>query len=161
VWRAAEEPLLGGGRRERNLFESLFYDEFSDPDMIRVGSDYYLTGTTMHTMPGLPILHSRDLVNWRIISYAFDRLDLGPDFRLKDGKEIYGQTAKPVGAKEAAVRISFSTGYFGGGSFTRSTRSASTSFSSCTIPEGHRISMWLAFAAVPSPKCVGGALAEA
>jgi len=69
----------------------LFYDEFSDPDPIRVGGDYYLTGTTMHTMPGLPILHSRDLVNWRIIAYAFDRLDLGPDFRLEDGKEIYGQ----------------------------------------------------------------------
>ncbi len=69
----------------------LFYDEFSDPDMIRVGSDYYLTGTTMHAMPGLPILHSRDLVNWRWIAYAFDRLDLGPDFRLEDGKEIYGQ----------------------------------------------------------------------
>jgi beta-xylosidase len=69
----------------------LFYDEFSDPDMIRVGSDYYLTGTTMHTMPGLPILHSHDLVNWRIIGYAFDRLDLGPDFRLEGGKEIYGQ----------------------------------------------------------------------
>ena len=69
----------------------LFYDEFSDPDMIRVGADYYLTGTTMHTMPGLPILHSRDLVNWRIIAYAFDRLDLGPDFRLEEGKQIYGQ----------------------------------------------------------------------
>ena len=69
----------------------LFYDEFSDPDAIRVGSDFYLTGTTMHTMPGLPILHSRDLVNWRIIAYAFDRLDLGPDFRLEGGKEIYGQ----------------------------------------------------------------------
>jgi xylan 1,4-beta-xylosidase len=68
----------------------LFYDEFSDPDMIRVGEDYYLTGTTMHTMPGLPILHSRDLVNWRIIAYAFDRLDLGPDFRLEGGKSIYG-----------------------------------------------------------------------
>src|SRR3954470_7326514 len=68
----------------------LFYDEFSDPDMIRVGSDYYLTGTTLHTMPGLPILHSRDLVNWRIIGYAFERLDLGPDFRLEDGKNIYG-----------------------------------------------------------------------
>ncbi len=59
--------------------------------MIRVGADYYLTGTTMHTMPGLPILHSRDLVNWRIIGYAFDRLDLGPDFRLEEGKQIYGQ----------------------------------------------------------------------
>src|SRR5512142_1082872 len=69
----------------------LFYDEFSDPDMIRVGSDFYLTGTTMHTMPGLPILHSRDLVNWRFIAYAFDRLDLGPDFRLEEGKQIYGQ----------------------------------------------------------------------
>jgi xylan 1,4-beta-xylosidase len=68
----------------------LFYDEFSDPDMIRVGSDYYLTGTTMHTVPGLPILHSRDLVNWRLIGYAFDRLDLGPDFRLEDGKQVYG-----------------------------------------------------------------------
>src|SRR6516165_461787 len=67
----------------------LFYDEFSDPDMIRVGSDYYLTGTTMHTMPGLPILHSRDLVNWQWIAYAFDRLDLAPDFRMQDGKEIY------------------------------------------------------------------------
>jgi beta-xylosidase len=69
----------------------LFYDEFSDPDMIRVGSDYYLTGTTMHTMPGLPILHSRDLVNWRNIGYAFERLDLGPDFRLEEGRNIYGQ----------------------------------------------------------------------
>ena len=42
----------------------LFYDEFSDPDIIRVGDDYYLAGTTMHTVPGLVILHSKDLVNW-------------------------------------------------------------------------------------------------
>lgn len=69
----------------------LFYDEFSDPDMIRVGDDYYLTGTTMHTMPGLPILHSRDLVNWELLGYAFDRLDLGPDARLEGGKNMYGQ----------------------------------------------------------------------
>lgn len=69
----------------------LFYDEFSDPDLIRVGDDYYLTGTTMHSMPGLPILHSRDLVNWDLLGYAFDRLDLGPRFRLEDGREVYGQ----------------------------------------------------------------------
>jgi xylan 1,4-beta-xylosidase len=68
----------------------LFFDEFSDPDLIRVGEDYYLTGTTMHAMPGLPVLHSRDLVNWRLLSYALERLDLGPEFRLEDG-EIYGQ----------------------------------------------------------------------
>src|SRR3954453_3905559 len=69
----------------------LFHDEFSDPDIIRVGSDFYLTGTTMHAMPGLPVLHSTDLVNWELESYALDRLDLGPAFRLEDGKEIYGR----------------------------------------------------------------------
>ncbi|MFI5077069.1 MAG: family 43 glycosylhydrolase, partial [Vicinamibacteria bacterium] len=69
----------------------LFYDEFSDCDLIRVGQDFYLTGTTMHSMPGLPILHSRDLVNWRFLAYALDTLDLGPAFRLEDGKRVYGQ----------------------------------------------------------------------
>ena len=69
----------------------LFFDEFSDPDLIRVGSDFYLTGTTMHSMPGLPVLRSRDLVNWTFVSYALDRLDLGPSFRLEDGKDEYGR----------------------------------------------------------------------
>lgn len=69
----------------------LFFDEFSDPDLIRVGRDFYLTGTTMHSMPGLPVLHSRDLVNWRFLSYALDRLDLGPSFRLEGGKNEYGR----------------------------------------------------------------------
>ena len=69
----------------------LFYDEFSDPDMIRVGDDFYLTGTTMHTMPGLPVLHSKDLVNWEFLGYALDKLDLGPEFRLEHGGSVYGQ----------------------------------------------------------------------
>src|SRR6476620_972752 len=69
----------------------LFYDEFSDPDLIRVGEDFYLTGTTMHAQPGLPVLHSRDLVNWKLLGYACPKLDLGPEFRLEDGKEFYGQ----------------------------------------------------------------------
>lgn len=69
----------------------LFFDEFSDPDLIRVGADFYLTGTTMHSMPGLPILHSRDLVNWTFLTYAFDRLELGPSFRLEEGKNEYGR----------------------------------------------------------------------
>jgi beta-xylosidase len=68
----------------------LFYDEFSDPDLIRVGDDFYLTGTTMHAMPGLPVLHSTDLVNWELASYAVDRLDLGPAYRLEGGN-VYGR----------------------------------------------------------------------
>ena len=69
----------------------LFYEEFSDPDMIRVGDDYYLTGTTNHAMPGLPLLHSKDLVNWEFICNVSDKLDFGPEYRLEDGKDIYGQ----------------------------------------------------------------------
>ena len=70
----------------------LFYDEFSDPDILRVGDDYYLAGTTMHAVPGLVILHSKDLVNWKNVSYCFDRFDFDdPAFSLKDGKEVYGQ----------------------------------------------------------------------
>ncbi len=70
----------------------LFYDEFSDPDILRVGDDYYLAGTTMHSVPGLVILHSKDLVNWENISYCFDRFDFPEDrFSLKNHEEIYGQ----------------------------------------------------------------------
>jgi len=68
----------------------LFYEEFEDPDIIRVGEDYYLAGTTMHMNPGLIVLHSKDLVNWELASYCIDRLDLGPSFRLEGGN-IYGQ----------------------------------------------------------------------
>ncbi len=69
----------------------LFHDEFSDPDLIRVGEDYYLTGTTMHAMPGLPVLHSKDLVNWEFLTYVVDKLDFGPEYRLENNRSIYGQ----------------------------------------------------------------------
>ena len=70
----------------------LFYDEFSDPDILKVGDDYYLAGTTMHAVPGLVILHSKDLVNWENIAYCFDRFDFEEDrFSLKNHEEIYGQ----------------------------------------------------------------------
>jgi beta-xylosidase len=68
----------------------LFYEEFEDPDVIRVGEDYYLAGTTMHMNPAVQIMHSKDLVNWELVGYCMDRLDLGPAFRLEGGN-IYGR----------------------------------------------------------------------
>ena len=68
----------------------LFYDEFSDPDLIRVGTDYYMVASSMHPMPGLPILKSEDLVNWEFVSYISGFLDLGKDFHLHGDKGIYG-----------------------------------------------------------------------
>ncbi len=69
----------------------LFYDEFSDPDLIRVGEWFYMTGTTMHAVPGLPVLRSRDLVNWEFVSYAMAAFPDGPEYRLEGGKDLYGQ----------------------------------------------------------------------
>lgn len=44
--------------------------DYSDPDVVAVGDDYYLTASSFNCMPGLPILHSKDLVNWEIIGHA-------------------------------------------------------------------------------------------
>ena len=87
----AEPPTWTADNGNGTYTNPLFYEEFSDPDMIRVGEDFYLTGTTMHSMPGLPVLRSRDLVNWEFVAYAAKTLDLGPAFRLEGGKNIYGQ----------------------------------------------------------------------
>ncbi len=48
--------------------------DYSDPDVCVVGDDYYLTASSFQCIPGLPILHSRDLVNWAIIGYAVKEL---------------------------------------------------------------------------------------
>jgi beta-xylosidase len=68
----------------------LFYEEFEDPDVIRVGEDYYLASTTMHMNPAVILMHSKDLVNWELAGYCADRLDFGPAFRLEGGN-IYGK----------------------------------------------------------------------
>ena len=60
---------LGDGRYKNPI---LFAD-YSDPDVVQVGEDYYMTSSSFNAIPGLQILHSKDLVNWRIIGYALDR----------------------------------------------------------------------------------------
>lgn len=51
----------------------VLYADYSDPDAIRVGDDYYLTASSFNCVPGLPILHSKDLVNWELIAYALEK----------------------------------------------------------------------------------------
>jgi len=47
--------------------------DYSDPDVVRVGDDYYLTASSFTNIPGLPVLHSKDLVNWTLIGHALER----------------------------------------------------------------------------------------
>ena len=51
--------------------------DYSDPDVVAVGDDYYLTASSFQCVPGLPILHSKDMVNWKIIGYALKSLYTG------------------------------------------------------------------------------------
>jgi len=52
----------------------VIYADYSDPDAIRVGDDYYMVASSFNCVPGLPILHSFDLVNWELIGYALPKL---------------------------------------------------------------------------------------
>jgi len=61
------------------------YADYPDPDIIRVGEDFYFATTTFVNSPGLTILHSRDLVNWQIVSHVLPRLDGRGQYDLKDG----------------------------------------------------------------------------
>src|SRR5690606_41642730 len=68
--RAAPPARWSADSGNGTYTKPLFYDEFSDPDLIRVGDWFYMTGTPMHAVPGLPLLRSRDLVNWEFVSYS-------------------------------------------------------------------------------------------
>ncbi len=77
VWRSDQGD---GSFRNPVLFA-----DYPDPDIIRVGRDYYFATTTFANVPGITILHSRDLVNWTIASHLVDRLDGRPQYDLEGG----------------------------------------------------------------------------
>ena len=68
----------------------VIWSDVPDMDLIRVGSDYYMVSTTMHLMPGGPIMHSRDLVNWQTVGYLFDKLTDSPKYNMEQGT-VYGR----------------------------------------------------------------------
>lgn len=53
----------------------VLHADYSDPDVCTVGEDYFLTASSFNCTPGLPILHSKDLVNWKIVNYALKKVE--------------------------------------------------------------------------------------
>ncbi len=74
---AAENPII--------------HADVPDVSMIRVGDTYYMSSTTMHMAPGVPIMKSTDLVNWKLVSYAYDTLDDVDELKLANGRNAYGR----------------------------------------------------------------------
>lgn len=70
----------------------LIYSDVPDMSMVRVGDTYYMSSTTMHMVPGVPIMKSKDLSNWELAGYAYDTLtDSLATMNLEDGKNTYGR----------------------------------------------------------------------
>ncbi|MBL7813776.1 MAG: glycoside hydrolase 43 family protein [Saprospiraceae bacterium] len=69
----------------------IIFADVPDMSMIRVGDTYYMSSTTMHMSPGLPIMKSKDLVNWKTIGYVYDTLANMDELNLTNGKSTYGR----------------------------------------------------------------------
>src|ERR1035437_10299265 len=76
--------------RADNAQNPIIQADVPDMAMIRVGETYYMSSTTMHMSPGLPIMKSTDLVNWQLIGYAYDTLGDNDALTLQNGKSAYG-----------------------------------------------------------------------
>jgi len=68
----------------------VIWADLPDLSITRSGSDFYLISTTMHLMPGAPVMKSKDLVHWETVSYVFDRLTDNSKYDLLDGT-VYGR----------------------------------------------------------------------
>jgi len=67
----------------------VIHADYSDPDVIRVGDDYWLVSSSFNCTPGLPILHSRDLVNWTIVGHAIKNLPHERFDRVQPGHGVW------------------------------------------------------------------------
>jgi beta-xylosidase len=69
----------------------IIFADVPDMAMIRAGDTYYMSSTTMHMNPGVPIMKSKDLVNWELIGYCYDTLANMDELNLNNGKSTYGR----------------------------------------------------------------------
>src|SRR6476661_6272384 len=93
LWRAAAiimTTLFTSPVAHAEAHNPIIWADVPDMAMIRVGDTYYMSSTTMHMSPGLPIMKSKDLVNWKLVNYAYDTLGDNDAMTLQNGKNAYG-----------------------------------------------------------------------
>jgi beta-xylosidase len=76
---SAEPRLSWGDQGDGTYLNPVLPADYSDPDVIRVGEDFYLVASDLHFV-GMQVLHSRDLVNWQVIGQIFHRLTMSPKY---------------------------------------------------------------------------------
>ncbi|MCB0629654.1 MAG: glycoside hydrolase 43 family protein, partial [Lewinella sp.] len=71
VYAQVYQPDLGNGKYKNPIIHA----DYSDPDVVRVGDDFFMVASSFNCVPGLPLLHSKDLVNWSIINNVIQKLE--------------------------------------------------------------------------------------
>ena len=132
----AQQPQLWSPDNGDGTYKNpIIFADYSDPDVIRVGNDFYLTASSFSCFPGLPILHSMDLVNWTIIGHAINKYPVerfntpvhgcgvwAPAIRFHDGQFyiffgdpdngiFMAKTTNPTGPWNPLVRVKDSKGW--------------------------------------------------
>lgn len=77
--------------QEQKAQNPILFADVPDMSMIRVDDTYYMSSTTMHLSPGVPIMKSKDLINWELVNYAYDRLGEVDALNLENGESAYGR----------------------------------------------------------------------
>lgn len=90
----------------------LMWGDWPDPDVIRVGDEFYMVSTSMHYVPGCPIIKSKDLVNWEMAGYAIDRYDEDPKYDMQGGNlYLNGSWANSLRYHNGKFYVAFCTPY--------------------------------------------------
>ena len=87
-----------------NYRNPVLYADYSDPDAIRVGEDYFMIASSFSNSPALPVLHSKDLVNWKVINYCLKHV---PEFRYNNPIHGCGVWAPSIRYHEGTYYVCF------------------------------------------------------
>ena len=109
-WQQVWTPDNGNGTYKNPIL----WGDWPDPDFIRVDDEFYFVSTSMHYVPGCPILKSKDLVNWEMAGYAVDNYDEDPRYNLQGG-EMYlrGSWAATIRRHNGLFYVGFCTPNWG------------------------------------------------
>ncbi|WP_293974525.1 glycoside hydrolase 43 family protein [Sphingomonas sp.] len=97
-WIVPAAPLVAGA----TYTNPILFADYSDPDVIRIGRDYYLVASSFHFSPGIPILRSGDLVHWSIAGHVLPRLPFAPEYDMPGPHTLTDAISKPIGGTRYA-----------------------------------------------------------
>ena len=72
----------------------ILYSDYSDPDVIRVGDEFFMVASSFSCVPGIPVLYSRDLVNWQIVNHVVDRIPFPEYGKPQHGRGIWAPSIR-------------------------------------------------------------------